>query len=228
VTSSAAILTVNYIKITTQPTNQAVPVGSTATFTVSATANPSALTYQWQRSTDGGTTWANCASGTGAKTASYTTIALYSASNGYQYRVLIANAAGSQTSNAGTATVFTPRTLTGTRINTYVTTSGTTNVPIDLSSLVIAAWVPDGNGGYTHYAGTGKADGTFSIPGLPPGNCLVQCGTNYVWTSANALDLGMSTAGRANQAFPTLSTYTNFNATGMTPWAGSRARRSIS
>jgi len=111
-----------------------------------------------------------------------------------------------------------PRTLSGTAIDTYYTTSGTTLVARDLSTTTIAAWVPDGSGGYTSYPGTGKADGTFTIPMLPTGACYVQFGTNYYWTSASTLDLGTDVGGRVDATAPSTETHTIFNVTGMTPW----------
>jgi hypothetical protein len=80
--------------ITTQPTNQAVTVGQTAAFSVTATG--SALTYQWQK----GTTAI-----AGATSASYTTPATIQSDNGTQYRVVVSNSEGNATSNSVTLTV---------------------------------------------------------------------------------------------------------------------------
>jgi hypothetical protein len=81
--------------ITTQPSNQTVTVGSTATFSVVA-AGTAPLAYQWQK----GTTPI-----TGATSASYTTAATSSSDNGSQFAVIVSNSAGSITSNAATLTV---------------------------------------------------------------------------------------------------------------------------
>src|SRR5271169_2921316 len=98
-TSNAARLTVNPApippSITQQPSNQTVTVGQTATFAVVATGTPP-LIYQWQK----GTTPI-----TGATSASYTTGATASADTGSQFKVVVSNSAGSQTSNAATLTV---------------------------------------------------------------------------------------------------------------------------
>ena len=83
--------------ITTQPSNQSVNVGSTATFSVVATGT-TPLTYQWQK----GTTPI-----TGATAASYTTAATTSSDNGAQFEVAVTNSVGSITSNAATLTVTT-------------------------------------------------------------------------------------------------------------------------
>jgi Immunoglobulin domain/FG-GAP repeat len=98
-TSNAATLTVNVPpSITTQPANQTVVVGQTATFTVVASGTP-APSYQWQK--DG----ANIA---GATSASYTTPATAIADSGSQYTVVVSNIVGNQTSNAATLTVNNP------------------------------------------------------------------------------------------------------------------------
>jgi len=86
--------------ITTQPTNQSVCAGVTATFSAAANGNP-APTVQWQVSSDNGTTW-NDLNGETNLTLSVDTSA---ANNGKQYRALFTNSAGSATTNAATLTV---------------------------------------------------------------------------------------------------------------------------
>jgi len=81
--------------ITTQPSNQTVAVGSTATFSVVATGT-TPLTYQWQK----GTTPI-----AGASSANYTTAATTSSDNGSQFEVVVTNSVGSITSNAATLSV---------------------------------------------------------------------------------------------------------------------------
>ena len=74
--------------ITAQPSPATVTTTSTAQFTVAATS-PLSLTYQWQVSTDGGTTWANVSDGTaysGSTTASLTVQKPTAVMKGYQYR----------------------------------------------------------------------------------------------------------------------------------------------
>jgi Phosphoesterase family/Immunoglobulin domain/Immunoglobulin I-set domain len=99
VTSNAATLTVNASAtaptITTQPANQTVTVGQTATFTVAATGT-APLSYQWQK---------NGTAISGATSASYTTPATTSADNGAKFVVVVSNVAGNVTSNAATLTV---------------------------------------------------------------------------------------------------------------------------
>src|SRR5580658_4000960 len=100
-TSTMATLTVNAAAvapaITTQPANQSVTVGQTATFIVTATGT-APLSYQWQK---------NSTNITGATAASYTTPATATTDNGAKFDVIVSNTAGSQTSTMATLTVNT-------------------------------------------------------------------------------------------------------------------------
>ncbi|WP_299120733.1 GEVED domain-containing protein [uncultured Winogradskyella sp.] len=81
----------------TQPTNQNEVIPATATFDVTSA---DATSYQWQVSTDGGTTWNNVTGGSGATTDSYTTTTTSAGMNGNLYRCILTNACGSTTSNS--------------------------------------------------------------------------------------------------------------------------------
>jgi hypothetical protein len=98
-TSAMATLTVNAASvgptITTQPANQMVTVGQTATFSVTATGT-APLTYQWQK---------NGANISGATAASYTTPATVAGDSGANFDVVVSNMVGSQTSTVATLTV---------------------------------------------------------------------------------------------------------------------------
>jgi hypothetical protein len=86
--------------INTQPANQTVTAGQTATFTAAATGSP-APTVQWQVSMDGGVTFNNL-SGATSITLSFTAS---TSQNGNKYRAVFTNTAGSVNSNAATLTV---------------------------------------------------------------------------------------------------------------------------
>ena len=99
VTSNMATLTVDSVPtITTQPANQSVAVGQTATFSVLATGT-APLSYQWQR---------NQVNISGATAAIYTTPATTSADNGTSFRVIVTNPISNATSNPATLTVTVP------------------------------------------------------------------------------------------------------------------------
>lgn len=86
--------------ITAQPTDQTVTEGSAAMFSVTAS---NAQTYQWQQSTDNGSSWANIESATSA---SYTISSTATDMSGYQYRCVVKSASGvSVISQAATLTV---------------------------------------------------------------------------------------------------------------------------
>ena len=94
--------------ISGQLTDQTVTEGSTATFTVTASAgedgNTDTLTYQWQQSTGSGGTWTDIS---GATSASYTTKATTTSMSGDQYRCVVTSAASrvSVVSSAAALTV---------------------------------------------------------------------------------------------------------------------------
>ena len=93
--------------ITTQPTDQTVAAGQTATFFAAAAGAPTP-TVQWQGSTNGGTTWTtvtNTAPYDGATTTTLRVISVTTAVNGFQYRAVFTTGAGSATTNPATLTV---------------------------------------------------------------------------------------------------------------------------
>ena len=81
--------------ITTQPANQTVTAGQTATFTVTA-AGTAPLTYQWQK---------NAVNIAGATSSSYTTPATTTSDSGSTFKVVVTNTAGTVTSASATLTV---------------------------------------------------------------------------------------------------------------------------
>ena len=85
--------------ITSQPKSVSVALGETATFSVTATG--SNLKYQWQYKKANSDTWYNW-SGKTTASISFNGIA---ANNGYQYRCVVSNDAGSVISSAATLTV---------------------------------------------------------------------------------------------------------------------------
>ena len=94
---------VNAPTIGTQPTNQTVTAGNTATFTVAASGEN--LSYQWQKITDNDQSWTDIE---GAISATYTIAATSTGMSGTQYRCVVSNSAGSVTSSAATLTVTQP------------------------------------------------------------------------------------------------------------------------
>lgn len=103
-TSAVATLTVTAPAvapvITTPPANVAAAPGGSASFSV--VASGASLVYQWQRSNDGGTTWADLA---GEANASLVLAGLTLADSGALLRVVVASGSASTTSAAAVLTV---------------------------------------------------------------------------------------------------------------------------
>ncbi len=119
VTSNAAILTVTPApvapSITTQPVNQTVTAGQTATFTVTATGTAT-LTYQWKK---------NAIAISGATAASYTTPATSASDSGASFTVTVTNSIGNVTSNAAILTVNVPPVISAQPASQIVTAGQT-------------------------------------------------------------------------------------------------------
>ena len=106
-------------EITMQPCNLMATVGEMTTFSVTATGSP-VLAYQWQVCTSARKNiWTDLA---GATESTYSTPAATLKMDGYQYRVIVANTAGSITSDPATLTV-------------YAAPTSQTNVEIDVAGL---------------------------------------------------------------------------------------------
>ena len=87
--------------ITTQPQDVEVKENETATFNVEVTSTEP-LSYQWQQSTDKGSSWTNIDSATSD---TYTTVKTTMDMSGTQYRCVVSNSAGSIISDAVSLTV---------------------------------------------------------------------------------------------------------------------------
>ncbi len=93
--------------ITQQPASTTVSAGSSASFSVSASGGSIAI-YQWQQSSNGGTTWANLINTppyTGVSTSTLTISAAAANLSGFQYRCLLAGQCNSLNSNAAMLSV---------------------------------------------------------------------------------------------------------------------------
>lgn len=132
-----------------------------ASFSVDARSAAS-MTYQWQRSTNSGSSW-NDISGATLQTLSLS--GLTPSESGYQYRAVVSNSSGTVTSNPGTLTVSSPAVGSGGTIATAnsivthtFTSSGTFTVtqPGVVDVLVVAG---GGGGGGRQYGGGGGGGG---------------------------------------------------------------------
>ena len=111
VTSNAMVVSVDVAPtITTEPQSQTVASGQTVSFSATASGTPSA-SYQWQVSTNSGGTWTNLtnnSNNSGTSTSTLTVSGVSGTMNGYNYRLVATNAAGSAISTNLTLTVVAP------------------------------------------------------------------------------------------------------------------------
>lgn len=173
-TSSCSVLKVNnQISIASQPQSFTGCVGQTATFSVNASGT--ALTYQWQQSTDGGTTYTNVSNGT---TASISLPNITAGQNATRYRVLI-NGACSATATASSSallTVNSPANITqqpqsiskciGNNVSFTATATGTG---------ISYQWQMSSNGGSSFSDITGAITNSLSVNNIQ----LAQSGIQY-------------------------------------------------
>jgi hypothetical protein len=91
-------------------------------------------------------------------------------------------------------------------------------VPIDLSIRTVAAYVPNGLGGYHQIVGTGTAGGTFTIPNVPYQPYLLQLGNRYIWTKNTIVSADFHYWYRSTRTLADPNTTLTFNLTNLTPW----------
>ena len=165
--TTAALLTVNtFPVVTAQPQSSTICENAGTSFAVTATTGVGVLTYQWQSSVDGGTTYTNIA---GATTATLTIPVATQNANGYRYRVVVTAGCGSVTSSAGVLTV-----------NAYPVLSVSVPATICKSDApVTLSGSPSGS-----FSGTGVSGTTFtpSAAGIGP-NTITYTATNAGCTS---------------------------------------------
>lgn len=181
-TSNCSLLTVNTpVSLNSQPANAVLCAGTVATFSVAATGTAPA--YQWQESTNGGTTFTNITNGgvySGATTATLTLTGVTAGMSTYQYRCVVSGAAGCTALNSNNAvlTVNTAPAITaqpvasttlcvGSNTSYSVTANGTALTYQWQESTAGAGgpWTNITNGGV--YAGATTA--TLSLTGITAG-----------------------------------------------------------
>lgn len=192
--------------ITTQPSDTTIGQGVPATLKVQAVH---ATAYQWQRSTDGGTSWTDVSGATGD---SFTTAAGQLADSGQQLRVQVTGASGSVTSHAATLTVKP-------WVATVLATTGVTyNRPYQLVLDASGAnlYVAMGGNGSVYRIDTASGSGAEVTPGssmnTPYGLALAADGTLYV-----------SDQHRINKIAPNATTYSTWVGSSTSGYADSPA-----
>jgi len=106
------------------------------------------------------------------------------------------------------------RTVSGHRIVQYKDGP----VPVDLSIRVIAAYIPNGTGGYDEIVGTGTAQGTFTIPNVPSGFYLLRLGRQFLWTKNTKINADYYQDFRSTAALPVNDTTLTFGLANLNAW----------
>lgn len=129
------VTVVNPVSAVVSPANKTVCVGSSATFTASATGGP--LTYQWQQSADGGVTWTNRS---GATSSTLTLTDCQLTWNGLRFRCGISAppCSGTTYTNAAVLSVYTPSVVLSAPVVALV--PGRTTSITGTSSPAATAW----------------------------------------------------------------------------------------
>ena len=212
-TSNAATLTVSAATsapvIGTQPTNQTVTAGATATFTAAASGNPTP-TLQWQRNPLGTGTWSNISNNTtyGGSTTTSLTVITAIGMNTDTFRCVATNSVSTATSNAATLTVsaLAPPVITvqpqslgagaGQQVSISVTASGASSyqwykggvsVPGATGSTLTIPAIDSPDAGIYDVVATNTGGSTLSVPivvGVVPASGQPTTGsvvTRTVW-----------------------------------------------
>jgi len=154
VNSNPAVLTVNTAPvITTQPVSgTAICAGQNTSYGVIASGT--GLGYQWQLSTDGGSTYSNLSNGgvySGVTTATVNITGATIGMNNYKYRCVVSGTCSpSATSSASTLTVYTAILITASPANAIQCATGSTSFSVGVSgSSPSYQWQESANGGVT-------------------------------------------------------------------------------
>jgi autotransporter-associated beta strand protein len=198
--------------VVTDPMNQTVSEGQTASFSV--VAGGASPTFQWQVSTDDGENW-SAAFGTGANTANFTTPATTINDEGNQYRCLIEVACDSTSavSAAATLSITIPNNLTWVG-------DGTAN----LWDTATANWSGDAsvfaNNDNVTFNNTGSATPAIDLVGvISPNLITVNASQDYTIGSTSGGSLG-GTASLTKSGSGTLTLNTVNSFTGKTTVTG--------
>ena len=145
--------------ISTQPADVTVCTGNNHTFSVTATGIN--LGYQWQLSTDGGTSFNNIS---GATNASYTITAVTAGMNNYRYRCIVSGCPPSVTSNAAVLTVTEAPVLNSSPANQTVCAGANASFSVSASGTGLNyQWQLSTDGGATYNNISGATAATLNL-----------------------------------------------------------------
>ncbi len=188
------------ITITSQPANVTLCTGNTtAVFLVSIAAGSGPTTYQWQVSSNGGTTWNNAVGPpySGFNTSVLTVNPVAASMNGYLYRVLMNGGSGCAGATSNTALLS---------INPIPTVSITANpliIGVGQTTTIFSTVTPNPATTYTWYYNnavlTGAVSSSLLVNYGSPGNYQLRVtdinncgvGVSNIITIANSFALNM-------------------------------------
>jgi hypothetical protein len=171
--------------ISTQPANQSLTIGGNATFTVASTGGSGTRQYQWQESTNNGSTWNTITNGgvySGATSTTLTITGATAAMSGYLYQTVITQSdyicGNVVTTSAKLCLVDAPTVGTITQPTCTVPTGS-----VDLSGLPSGSWTINpgaisGSGTTTTIANL--AVGTYNFTVTNASACTSSATTNVV------------------------------------------------
>jgi hypothetical protein len=150
--------------ITTQPANQFVSSGNTATFTAAATGFP-APSVQWKVSTDGGATFGNDTTDAGNTTGTLSVVAS-AANSGDEYEAVFTNTVGSTPTTA--ATLSTGPVITTQPISQQVSAGASVSLIAAASGTPTPTvqWQLSTNGGASFSNISGATSATYTFTAL--------------------------------------------------------------
>ncbi len=146
--------------VTTQPSATSACPGADASFSVVASG---ATAYQWQVSTNGGTSFTNIA---GASSSSLTVPAVSAGMNNNQYQVLVTGACGDVTSTSATLTVSSGASITGQPSATVVCEGANASISVSANGATAYQWQVSTDGGTTFTNISGASNSTLSLNGV--------------------------------------------------------------
>jgi hypothetical protein len=213
----------NSATINTQPANTFICNGGNGSISISASG--SGLTYQWQASTNGGTSFSNISNGalySGVTTSTLNITGATPGMNGYQYRVLLNGICtpANTPSNAATITINTPAAINSQPVNVKACKGDTVSFAVTATgSLPTYQWQVSVDGGITYSDLSGATAPILKLPNVGTnsnGNryrCVVtvpSCGSvisSGAILTVNALPVVTISSDPYSQIRPALTTY---------------------
>ncbi|MEO7524325.1 MAG: T9SS type A sorting domain-containing protein, partial [Ferruginibacter sp.] len=192
----------NLASITSQPANSIVCTGNDANFTVGAATSTTTVTYQWEVSTDGGTTYVPIP---GATSQALTVTAVTSAMDGNLYHVILSNGCTtSLVSGAATLTVAALPVISASPVDASACENSTATFNVTATGNGLSyQWQESTDGGTTFTDLNGQTAATLSLTGVTTSMNNNQYQV-VVSSSCSAFGIASSPAVLTVNALPTL------------------------